>query len=563
MYIMYLFLLSLISLATANDRTFTIALHPNKIGVRTLEYMILKHYSNVNSKYYGQYKSIDEINQLVQTPKYQRQEILAWLSLNGITNCQDLYDAIKCTTTKNNINQVTNVIPTHLQKYVVFIEGLDTKVNKLRKHRVRPWTKSSAIVDPGLVTREVLMRLYNLSNTKTGKKVSVGAMEYQGGNGFSNKNLNVSQFYNGVNTNAISSDHILGTNSEMPDTESQLDVQVMYWAASDATLWYEDYKGPKDNGWLYSWANNFMNRKEVPQVVSLSWGWSEVQQCRIGMCPNGTDSQAYVERTNLEFMKIVARGVTMVVASGDAGSPGRTNELCESVKQPTGWNNMNAIFPGSSPWVLSVGATFIVRDKQNYNFTTPICQNKSTTPTSCATGTEERGTTYTETGWTSGSGFTRWYPSPKWQQLLLQNYLNSGVTLPNRKFFNATNRAYPDVSAFGHNCAVYGSYLGWGPVDGSSCASPIFAGIITHLNAYQLSKGRPLLGFVNPLLYKLYDTNSKTFHDIVVGNSSCTESMCCGPDFGFLATKGWDPVSGLGTPNVSEMKKELDKLFIY
>ena len=399
------------------------------------------------------------------------------------------------------------------------------------------------------------MRVYNVNNTDTDPNTSVGSMEFQGLSGFSNKDLISSQLQNGVKSNPVANNHIIGTNNS-PDGESQLDVQVMYWAASNATLWYEDYKGTNDNGWIYSWSVDFMNRQDVPQVVSLSWGWSEIQQCTVGKCTNETSKQ-YVDRTNVELMKIGIRGTTVVVAAGDAGSPGRTNELCGSKQLPTGWNNINPIFPGGSPYVLSVGASYLlIKDMNKYNkFVTPICQNNQ-----CATGSVEQCATYNQTIWTSGSGFTHWNPTPSWQLPYVQKYLKSGIHLPNSIYFNSTNRAYPDVTAFGHNCAVVNNGK-VGTADGTSCAAPIFAGVIANLNAYQLSKGRPLLGFVNPLLYKIYGLNPNTFNDILVGDSSCTEAECCGRNFGFLAGKGWDPVSGLGSPNIGEIKRMLDKMF--
>ena len=45
-------------------------------------------------------------------------------------------------------------------------------------------------------------------------------------------------------------------------------------------------------------------------------------------CSNSTD---YVNRVNVEFMKLGARGVTILAASGDAGAPGRANEHCDQV----------------------------------------------------------------------------------------------------------------------------------------------------------------------------------------------------------------------------------------
>ncbi|KAF8835708.1 hypothetical protein BDN67DRAFT_403352, partial [Paxillus ammoniavirescens] len=49
------------------------------------------------------------------------------------------------------------------------------------------------------------------------------------------------------------------------------------------------------------------------------------------------------------------------------------------------------------------------------------------------------------------------------------------------------------------------------------------------------------IGFINPLIYSANFTDG--FHDITNGTN-----QGCGT-LGFNATKGWDPVTGLGTPN--------------
>ena len=73
---------------------------------------------------------------------------------------------------------------------------------------------------------------------------------------------------------------------------------------------------------------------------------------------------------------------------------------------------------------------------------------------------------------------------------------------------------------------------------------------------------RPALGFVNPLFYTMRREMPSTFNDISEGDSACTEMTCCNNrNFGFLPAKGaWDPLSGVGTPNVGEIKKYLDSL---
>jgi len=46
-----------------------------------------------------------------------------------------------------------------------------------------------------------------------------------------------------------------------------------------------------------------------------------------------------------------------------------------------------------------------------------------------------------------------------------------------------------------------------------------------------------------------------TFTDITKGDNICTEDGCSPGCQGFLCAKGWDPVSGLGSPVFPEMLK--------
>ena len=146
---------------------------------------------------------------------------------------------------------------------------------------------------------------------------------------------------------------------------------------------------------------------------------------------------------------------------------------------------------------------------------------------------------------------------PKWQVDSVNKYLKSGIAL-------GKGRGYPDISMIGHNCPVVTSGEVQG-VDGTSCSSPIAAGVMAILNGLELSKGKPPLGFLNPLLYKMYEDDPYIFHDVSYGNNYCTEYNCCpknkngGSDFGYLSMKGWDPVTGLGSLNVMKMIDYLNK----
>ena len=514
---------------------------------------------------------------MIQTSSTDRKLVKNWLKENGFTRDEMFWfaDSVKLTSHMSKFERLFGrkmfilkkkypvfsrdtvfQLPDHIRPIIEVIDGnhhqYQIKRIPVRDRSIDEYLYDSN-ADPGLVTTEVLQRIYQIPQDKlplNGNLTSVGAMEYRGAYGFSQSNLKTSQKENGLKVQQISKNNIIGNNIS-PDGESQLDVQMIAQTAPGAQMWYEIF-----DGWMFSWATDFFNRKRIPYIVSISWGWNEDDQCSLGtgIC-NNENSQEYVRRANYEFMKLAARGVTILVSSGDAGSPGRTDEICQPINNQT----MNPVFPGSSKWVTSVGATYLVAPKLNSGNSsarTPVCRKED-----CAQGNVERGVTiaHQEMFWTSGAGFDRWEQTPAWQYHEVLSYLNSGVEFPAQTYWNRGNRAYPDVSAIGHNCAVNEGGF-WSPNDGTSCSSPVFAGVLAILNDHQMKQGKPRIGFANPLLYTMSKSDSSTFHDIAHGNSSCTEMECCGPNYGFVARQGgWDPVTGLGTPNVANMLAWLDK----
>ena len=74
--------------------------------------------------------------------------------------------------------------------------------------------------------------------------------------------------------------------------------------------------------------------------------------------------------------------------------------------------------------------------------------------------------------------------------------LKSGKA-PSTKDFNPSGHAYPDVSAFAVNFEIIEDGLPLPVhVDGTSCAAPTSAGIVSSLNV-QLNNGKKTLGFLN------------------------------------------------------------------
>jgi len=132
---------------------------------------------------------------------------------------------------------------------------------------------------------------------------------------------------------------------------------------------------------------------------------------------------------------------------------------------------------------------------------------------------------------------------------------------PRNNANNFQSRAFPDLSANGANyvVSVDGAFSF---IYGTSASSPVVGAILTMVNDARLAKNKSSIGFINPTVgpcyfsvFRLLLTQSifsfqiyssgflKSFNDVTNGTNPG-----CGT-VGFNATKGWDPVTGLGTPN--------------
>lgn len=116
--------------------------------------------------------------------------------------------------------------------------------------------------------------------------------------------------------------------------------------------------------------------------------------------------------------------------------------------------------------------------------------------------------------------------------------------------YNRNGRAYPDIAAVGDNGVIVfqGSV---GRSGGTSMSAPIVAAMFTRINEELLAKGKSVIGFANPVLYR----NPDAFNDITIGGQK-DAGACRGR--GFSAVPGWDPVTGLGTPKYPELLKVFD-----
>ncbi|KAL6713742.1 hypothetical protein ACLMJK_008234 [Lecanora helva] len=251
-------------------------------------------------------------------------------------------------------------------------------------------------------------------------------------------------------------------------------------------------------------------------VISTSYGSNEADL-----------TAAYERRQCNEYMKLGMQGVTILYSSGDYGVAGNGGQCCTKAKCAGGTLNnggsgtFNPSFPGTCPYVTSVGATQIV-------------------PGASVTAPEEA----CETVIYSGGGFSNVFPIPSYQSSAVATYFKNHKPPYTAKQYNnsQTVRGYPDISANGANYVVAVDNT-LSLVYGTSASSPTVGSIITLINEQRANAGKGPVGFINPTLY----ANPGILNDITSGgNQGCGTA-------GFTAVAGWDPVTGLGTPNYQKM----------
>ncbi|CEJ81877.1 hypothetical protein VHEMI01984 [[Torrubiella] hemipterigena] len=255
---------------------------------------------------------------------------------------------------------------------------------------------------------------------------------------------------------------------------------------------------------------NYLNTNSNPPTsISTSYGIEERDI-----------SNNYMGRICNEFMKAGSRGISAFVSSGDYGVGGNNSPSCP--------NGYLTLFPGSCPYITSVGGT----GYRNGNEVAAEFQFN--------TGPGK-----------SGGGFSWYFNTPSYQSSDTNSYINNHLDSSWNGYYNARGRGYPDVSLLAENWNIVvngqGSY-----VSGTSASSPAWASLISQINDYRISLGKSTLGFINPFLYS--SAGKAALRDVTSGyNPGCGIN-------GFPATQGWDPVTGLGSLDFAKFRQAAARL---
>lgn len=279
------------------------------------------------------------------------------------------------------------------------------------------------------------------------------------------------------------------------------------------------YKGPSSCG-----------AYEPAKVISISYAYNEHDL-----------TPAYVQRQCNEYLKFGLMGTSFLVSSGDNGAAGNYNTCIDpdnrlpgpDATYTDGSNGVfNPMFPASCPYVTAIGATEV---KPGVNLARTLTNKTNPNPQP-----EKVLSTIAH----SGGGFSNVFTLPSYQAATIKQYFTSNPPPYPPNLYNSSqhSRAYPDISANGANYA-FSTGGSWQLTYGTSASAPVVASILTLINQERMKVGKGSVGFVNPVAY----SNPGVFRDVKEG-----EGGGCGTG-GWRAVEGWDPVTGLGTPDFEGM----------
>jgi kumamolisin len=277
--------------------------------------------------------------------------------------------------------------------------------------------------------------------------------------------------------------------SEDPDNvtgEVMLDAQVI-GALVPAAKIVMYFTEFTEQGWVDVIHTVVADAANNPSVLSISYGNPED-------AADGAWTRAAITQVNKAFSAAAAKGITIFCASGDDGSRDQASD-----------NKVHADYPASDPFVLGVGGTTV--KASNGRITSEVVWN------------DREGA--------GGGGISTIFGVPDFQKdiafLKKPPSHKPGRGVPDVAANADPETGYAIIDVDGQNLDITG---------GTSASAPLWAALICRLNQALGTR----LGYINPLLYTTLSTG--VLNDITQGNIGA-----------FRTATGWDPASGIGSPD--------------
>ncbi|KAH7116313.1 tripeptidyl-peptidase 1 [Dactylonectria macrodidyma] len=513
---------------------------------------VAQEVSDPNSELYGQYLGAHELRDILPDMSLASSEVMGWLQDEGLSNYTTSPERIDVTAAVADWNRVLNTtflqyrhratgrtvvrtvkysIPVTQKEAIDYIYptvhffrlSADPEALQKRQHiPTGPSNCSNSVCPSHLRTKYKIN--YSPPDGKSGSTIAI--------TGFLNNFPNVTDVkafltkYDKKNPKSIPAINVVSVNkgtlkppadggSLTVEAELDLDYSMAFTGPLPVTFYSIGGHAPKlgqapggpispnDNEPYAEFFEYVLGLKNPPKVISISYNDDE-----------NNVPVAYAKRVCNLFAKAAARGISIVGSSGDGGASGTgSNTSCLGVSGKK--RRFVSAFPSSCPWMTSVGATADYGGVASF----------------------------------SSGGMSNIFKRASWQDKAVSGYITA-LKGKHKGFYNTTGRAQPDVSLLGDD---YLTLTGGNPSihDGTSASAPVFAAMIALINDMRLREKKPVLGFLNPLLYSA--KTSSAFRDVKDGSNTngCADGNFFEP--GWEALAGWDAATGLGEPNFAKL----------
>jgi len=402
-------------------------------------------------------------------------------------------------------------IPSGLSSLILSIGGMDNSVRlrPLNQHVVQKSVGAHATPLAGYAPPD-LLGAYNGAPLQQagfqGNNQTVAVFELDG---FQQSDIDQYVKNNNLSAPSISTQLVDGATQTAGQgaIEVELDIEVVAAMAPKAAQIV--YIGPNTTQGVNDTYNKIVTDNKT-QITTTSWGECESQS-----------GNAELQSLDNIFKQGSAQGMTMFAASGDSGAYD-----CND-------SNLAVDSPASDPYITGVGGTNLQTSGGAYG-----SESVWSNPTDTQRSPKGSG---------GGGGISGLFPEPSWQ---------TGPGVKNQ--YSNGNREVPDVAADADPQTGYAIYCtvsaagcpatGNVVVGGTSAAAPLWAGSMAMINEYLQKQGKARAGFASPLLYSLASSTQQypPFHDVASGNNLF-----------YPATANYDQASGLGSPNIYNIARDL------